>query len=607
MVYCGKPSRGCQMCRTRRIKCDETKPTCNQCAKSRRQCPGYKDEFDLVFRNETKATERRAQKANRKALAQKGKDIDSPTSGSDKSISPTFKKEIDSPTVVIPGLNVPVEQMASCHFVANYVLLPRQGSTRGFMEYLLPLLKVEQGNHHLQHAFNACALASLGNRPNAAGTGLSDKALGHYTKALAETHIALKDPDQSKSDATLASVLMLGLFENMTARQMGMFAWGSHIEGAIQLVKARGRKQLRTKTGLLLFIAVRTQMIIHTLSTGTAPIMGVEWWLSDAVKDESAAQCQRLNIKTAELRAEVTRLMSTVARSPENIDIMLDMIRRAQTVDQEFVNWMRNTPDYFQYTTVAWEDNVPNGDYAKAEVFPGRVDVYQDFWIASVWNMARVSRLILASVIVRCAAWVCSPVDYRTTPEYATAARTCVDTISDIIASVPYHLGWHLKRPELLERANISGFACGLEESQKGLPGYFLTWPLACLHGQDYTTDAQRAWVVGRLKFIGDELGVKYAHILSQMQVRIPSMLIRRDGLMAQPYPQAHNFEKLLSARFAPPSAGYSMNPLQQREAMQKEFVEKNKAELLAKATGTAGQAGQWVAQNWLTVRPGAQ
>jgi hypothetical protein len=79
-------------------------------------------------------------------------------------------------------------------------------------------------------------------------------------------------------------------------------------------------------------------------------------------------------------------------------------------------------------------------------------------------------------------------------------------------------------------------------------------------------------------------------------------MLIRRDGLMAQPYPMAHNFEKLVSARFAPPTTGYSMNPLQQREAMQKERVSQEKAELLQKAVGTAGQAGEWVAKTWLTV-----
>ncbi len=42
---------------------------------------------------------------------------------------------------------------------------------------------------------------------------------------------------------------------------MGLYAWGSHVEGAVQIAKARGRKQLRTKTGLDLFVAVRTQMV----------------------------------------------------------------------------------------------------------------------------------------------------------------------------------------------------------------------------------------------------------------------------------------------------------------------------------------------------------
>lgn len=299
---------------------------------------------------------------------------------------------------------------------------------------------------------------------------------------------------------------------------MGVFSWGSHIEGAISLVKSRGRKQLRTKTGLLLFIAVRTQMIIHTLTTGNSPIMGVDWWISDAVQDQVAAECQRINIKTSELRAEITRLMSTLARSPENIELMLALIRRAQTVDSECVRWMKNVPESWQWKSVAWEDSVPSGDFSRAEVFPGRVDVYRDFYIASVWNMVRVSRLVLASVIVRCAAWVCSPVDYRTTPEYATAARTCVDTITDIIASVPYHLGWHLK-PERkhLQEKQLSGFACGEEDALKGLAGYFLTWPLGCIQSQDYTTDAQRSWIQGRLRYIADELGVKYAHILCQV------------------------------------------------------------------------------------------
>ncbi|KAJ4149469.1 hypothetical protein NW754_000909 [Fusarium falciforme] len=32
---------GCLTCRKRRIKCDEGRPTCNNCIKSKRQCEGY--------------------------------------------------------------------------------------------------------------------------------------------------------------------------------------------------------------------------------------------------------------------------------------------------------------------------------------------------------------------------------------------------------------------------------------------------------------------------------------------------------------------------------------------------------------------------------------
>jgi hypothetical protein len=40
-----------------------------------------------------------------------------------------------------------------------------------------------------------------------------------------------------------------------------MAAWGSHIDGAVMLVKLRGKKQLRTRVGSALFVAVRNLMV----------------------------------------------------------------------------------------------------------------------------------------------------------------------------------------------------------------------------------------------------------------------------------------------------------------------------------------------------------
>ncbi|KAI1428954.1 hypothetical protein F5Y12DRAFT_782219 [Xylaria sp. FL1777] len=605
MVYCGKPSRGCQMCRTRRIKCDETKPTCNQCSKSRRQCPGYMDDFDLMFRNETKATERRAQRANKKALAQKAEKQDPYLNDipSAHHLVPTSAKVSGSLVVASPGFSI--EEQAGCHFISHFVLMPKDGRTVGHMDFLLPLLKQEGPDSHIQHAFNACALTFLNNRRRLGGR-IWDRALTEYSMALARTNAALQDRESQKSDASLAAVLLLGMFENISAKQISSFNWGSHVDGAVQLVRARGREQTRTKVGSQLFIAVRTLMSVYCLTASKAPTMGAEWWLDNTVFSKTAVVIQGLMIRTSEIRAQIAQLIDTLTKTPENVELMLEIIRKAKAVDQEVVAWQQNqrVSEDWNYRTVAWEDSVLNGDYAKAEVFPGRVDVYNDIWIGSVSNSARTVRLILHAAIVRCTAWVCSPVDYRTTPEYATAAGVCRDAITDIIASVPYFLGWHLKRKDVGVKTKFGTFACGEEDRAKGLAGYLVTWPLTCVISQDYATDAQRAWVLGRLRKIGIELGVRYALAMSQLQMRVPSMLIRRDLLMkAHPAVNGDGFEKVVAARLAPPSPGHTLNPHQQWEAMQKLKTDQGKAELIEKLTMNATDHGvQRAAQRWLKI-----
>jgi hypothetical protein len=176
--------------------------------KSRRQCPGYKDEFDLMFRNETRATERRAQKASRKASVK----VDAEQS---RSPSADAKPPVQSPSElsISPTIQIPTETQATCHFVSNFVLLPRQGSARGFMDYLIPVMKMDPDAVHLQHAFKACALASLGNRVSSDGVNFHEQSYGEYAKALRATNIAIRDPKTSTSDSLLAAVLLLSLFE----------------------------------------------------------------------------------------------------------------------------------------------------------------------------------------------------------------------------------------------------------------------------------------------------------------------------------------------------------------------------------------------------------
>lgn len=57
--------------------------------------------------------------------------------------------------------------------------------------------------------------------------------------------------------------VLTALLQNITARRIGTLSWGSHIEGAMQIVKARGKKQLQSDVGKLLFISVRAMVVCH--------------------------------------------------------------------------------------------------------------------------------------------------------------------------------------------------------------------------------------------------------------------------------------------------------------------------------------------------------
>lgn len=238
------------------------------------------------------------------------------------------------------------------------------------------------------------------------------------------------------------------------------------------------------------------------------------------------ARCQRFALAYSELRGQINRLLATSSRSPESLAQTQQLARRVQILDRDIDNWLVSIPDPFRFKTVGWvsEDELglsSGRSYAEVEIFPGRIDIYPDFVTAMVWNIARVSRLLLASLNIRAAAWACAPADYRTTPEYDDSTRICEGAISDIIASVPYHFG-HQTKGKALGSPGLSGFACGEESSCKALPALFLIWSLTCVKNHDMSTDEQRAWAKGRLRFIADDVGLKYANIVNEVRYPLP-------------------------------------------------------------------------------------
>ena len=261
------------------------------------------------------------------------------------------------------------------------------------------------------------------------------------------------------------------------------------------------------------------------MSSSKPPALGGDWWMPDLAKDDIGVFTIKLNLQVAELRHEINVALATYSRTPENFQNVLNLMKRAQAMEQEYQAWNESLPAEWRPRTVAWVDQIPGGEIAKADVCPGKVDMYDDVWLANTWNHSRVARLFVSGSIVRCAAWICSPVDYRTTPEYAQSVRLCVDLVTDIIASIPYHLGWRVSSNGSLTTPNDCMSGSGSSEkfsSPKALGGFFCLWPLFAVCNSDYSSDSQRNWAKGRLVWIADNLAMKHAKILGSVSLISP-------------------------------------------------------------------------------------
>lgn len=110
-------------------------------------------------------------------------------------------------------LSLPIGELALCYFASNFMLIPRRPFGGRFFEFIVPVLQGQAPDSAVQYALRACAFSALGNRWVSETVDFHAIGLSQYTAALAKTTQSLKDPRLKTADATLATVLLLGLFE----------------------------------------------------------------------------------------------------------------------------------------------------------------------------------------------------------------------------------------------------------------------------------------------------------------------------------------------------------------------------------------------------------
>lgn len=399
------------------------------------------------------------------------------------------------------------------------------------MEYLLPLYVNAADESPLLASTAATAMACFSQTPGR--TMLMCEARKMYVSAVALTQKAISDPVEVKSDLTLMAVMLLGLFESFMASEDTFESWGHHANGAVAIVKLRGKEMLNNPVSAKLFWDVRTQMVIGQVAR-CKPVEDI-FYEFDGWKylpeDDCFGVANRLTIVTMQVPA-MREVAMRILRGPMDWAIareIVTLMEDAQRVDRELAAWSLDVPDLWRFKRLGLCK--PMDDPITAQVYPGSIHGYQDIWTARHWNIYRSYRILCQAIILNCLERLIPATKIASTDEYRRTATISQNMVDDICASVPFHLGFpaltydmkddtssdnsrdHSRDDNDLPRAKL--FQPARFKDAQATGGYSLFWELFVAANVVVIPEAQRTWIMNRIRYIGAKYGLTQATVLA--------------------------------------------------------------------------------------------
>ena len=363
---------------------------------------------------------------------------------------------------------------------------------------------------------HAVGLASFANQYNA--PQILKKARKHYVSALQLTNAALCSPAAATKDSTLIAVMLLGLFETITAGDLApKDSWENHIKGAMLLVCMRGLEQLKTRIGVRLLKQTIDSVEVSCVQRAVrvpAEVLALRDLVSLFVNvDQAPWRFSEWVIRLAAFRAA---MKDDLLFDPEG------KIERAQQLDADLVRIMTAAGPEWQYETLLVETKSPS-------FFTDHYHLYPSHRHTEMWNSMRQSRVflnqIIHDVIVRE-----SRSSFRTqrsswrAADLRSADHNLTEMSVEICASVPQWteefstpvkppplvvspatFEWHQAFSECLPSASPDTIPSPIAS------GYFLIWPLFMVGSLPGSSIPLRAWCINRLRFIGSRRRIPQA------------------------------------------------------------------------------------------------
>ena len=552
MVYRGKPSPGCEQCRKAKKRCDLEQPSCTRCVKLKKPCTGYRDITQLQIQDESEAVRRKAERhLNKHGSSRQDSGLLAPPDtsmtavSSPKGIPTPFSMNSDSSSSSDDAFDVdldmaegpPTEQTTlALHGPASKgfnlgasFLLSMSGKIRprpneiasnyffyqftspGQWEYIRDIARSNQLDPCLDLAIQACGMAALTNVEMVPAGKYYAQA--NYGEALGLLNEALRDPKRSRSDETLIAVSMLGYYENILCdSHQSLKSWKAHIQGATQLLKLRGKAQFRTHVGRALFRELRAQIMIACLwDDREAPAFLEEF------QSELAAQTPDYFHSLWKIADDLTLLYFTFAKLRRLLFAhrISDQqgLQDAAELERDCIKWSVDAvgkSDFWKYHEVEVDES--------EHVWNGKVHAFAGMPAPTMWNQWRIIRIMLSRtqelLVRRLAVSEDAVTDQRA--YFRSTRRQMTDDICKTIPACLGHASPAFNSSCVLITAYTSiwalFFAGTTLVERVGPDAQNILYDLPVSSNKLPTAAyAQMAWVMGRMRYIANDVGIKWA------------------------------------------------------------------------------------------------
>ncbi|KAL1793141.1 hypothetical protein ACET3X_008123 [Alternaria dauci] len=481
MVYRGKPSKACERCRGRRLRCDQQRPTCSSCARAGATCTGYRDTTNIRISDQTEFV-------RTKVLAD---------------VKPCRKR----PGAGESGIKL---KLKVCHLPQDLLIMGRDMFFTHYVsdfsrtwDFLHKYLDSAHAPKHVLLSIEAVSLAFLSHQVSSQ----TAKDLGRkkYCEALRKINMALQDPVTARATSTFEGALLLDLFEKITKSASEInTSRHAHIEGALALVKLRGVESFKEGSEMRALMGLSLNATVSSLSTGRA--------VDDVIREIRLHAAHFVNTdfpkwKLSGLMLQVTDLAAEMRRGCMTTEERID---KSAYLDRELELIALEASPVWKYERR--DLSASDGTRLVPDGFPLVYDIYPDRMVTQMWNVLRIARMLLCEEIIASCAVSSDP---KMDDQSERSRTALLNLVQEIVASVP-----QMTDCELVAKDKLPSESVGKQHIHSMphiMDVYIMIFSLYVVAWSKSCPQAAVEWSIKQLRHIADHFVIKEAAVILEI------------------------------------------------------------------------------------------